>query len=108
MTIMAQPDMGPELIYRTAHSVVATPSHRNPGIVDFYRVMGSMDAAEARRIVTARHIDLLVVCRAMSIETNATMPFLYTQLLRGDPPDWLETVRLPIHVGIDFAVFRVR
>lgn len=107
LTILAQPDLGPELLYRTRHNVVATPSHRNPGILVFSRALGATDDRQARRIIAERGIDRIIVCRGMHFEADPNRRILYERLLESTPPDWLELVKLPLHVSFDYFVYRV-
>jgi len=108
LTILAQPGMGPELLYRTRHDVVATPSHRNPGIIAFNRILGTTEDADARRMIAARKVDVIAICRGIPVKTNAPKPILYQRLRDNRPPDWLTQVRLPMHVSFDFALYRIR
>lgn len=99
-TIQAFMDIGPELLYRTHHSVVGTPYHRNSdGIYDGYRMLATDDDGAARALAERRGIDLVLLCG-----TPAEQAFyaaadgkenLYSRLAAGSPPDWLAEVALP-------------
>ena len=106
--ILAQPDIGPELLFRTRHHVVATPSHRNPGVVAFVKAVGSEDEAVAKKFLFKRKVSLLILCHSMPVDPNTSRSILYFNVLNGVLPDWLIPLRLPIHIGIDYSVFRVR
>lgn len=108
LTILAAPDMGPELLYRTGHKVVATPSHRNPGAIDFYRVLGAQRDDDALRLIQERDVDLIVVCRRLPVNVIGADSVLYVRLLDGQAPAWLANVRLPIDVASYYRVYRVR
>jgi len=112
LTILTSIDLGPELLYRTPHRVIATPNHRNAnGIYDTYKALsGSADTA--RQIAYDRRVDLVLLCRAQG-ESDiyagiAGAEGLYEQLQRGQPPDWLAPVTLPDTVSTRFLLFRVR
>jgi len=90
--LLAQVDLGPLLLYRTSHSVVATPYHRNAdGILDSQRIMTISDTAEARRLIAERGIDVVVPC---GFGAPADEESLVALLRRGVVPDWL--VRRPL------------
>jgi hypothetical protein len=98
-TVLAHVDLGPLLLYRTADSVVATPYHRNwQGILDWQRVMTTRDPDEARHIIMARGIDVVVACggappQAAGVSNGGTR---FGDLLRTGPvPEWLDRVPVP-------------
>ncbi|GAB4392459.1 MAG: hypothetical protein Tsb0032_08140 [Kiloniellaceae bacterium] len=99
-TILTFLDIGPELLYRTPHEVIATPYHRNgDGIYDSHRIMTSRDDGEARRLMARRGIDLVLLCqlpaeRAFFSDGEGDNT-LYRRLDAGDPPTWLTPVPLP-------------
>ena len=97
-TIFAPLDIGPSLIERSHHAVVATGHHRAQAamhdVIDGF--LG--DEASARETVTRHGAGLIVVC------TDLFEPALYTahapdglmaQLLAGAAPAWLE----PVDIG---------
>jgi len=95
--VLAQVFAGPEILYRTDHSVIATPYHRNFAATRAsLGIMAATDFDEARRIVADRGIGLLAVCPAetwyprVPPDSDGT---LYAALQAGSPPDWLR--RLP-------------
>lgn len=99
-TILTFLDIGPELLYRTHHAVIATPYHRNgDGIYDSYRIMTTQDEDEARRLMAQRGIDLVLLCELPAERAffagNQPGNSLYRRLDAGTPPAWLETVQLP-------------
>ena len=60
--IAAMIDYGPELLYRTEHSVLSTPYHRNTaGILDASELFGSPDGARSKAIIAERRIELLLI-----------------------------------------------
>ncbi|MDP6563321.1 MAG: hypothetical protein QF578_00690 [Alphaproteobacteria bacterium] len=103
---------GSELLYRTRHSVVATPYHRNTaGMVDTIQLLRASDPAAAQAIVERRRADLILICPESPEATNyrrTDPPSLLAQLEAGAPPDWLVPVALPPALAADFRLFQVR
>lgn len=103
---------GPELLFRTRHSVLAGPYHMNvEGNLDALRFFTAVDAAEAEAIARRRKADMVVLCdmpsqlRAYRSE-NPTQAIFVQQLIAGQIPDWLKPVQSP-QFG-DLRVFQVR
>lgn len=96
-TVLSSINHGPELLYRTRHSVVATPYPRNArGQIDAYRIYSATDFEEARRLIEARRIDLIVTCvhRPMYLHLSGEPDMLDSRLRRGERPGWLQPVEL--------------
>jgi hypothetical protein len=105
--IMAPIDLGAHLLLYTPHEVVAAPYHRNQqGVRDTFRFIND-PIADARAILDARGIGLVVLCPAMAelkgLPSRADDSFatLYAQ---GRLPAWLHDVSLP---GATLQVFAV-
>lgn len=103
---------GPELLYHTPHSVVATPYHRNTaGIVDTIEFLRSTTDSEPRALIAARAIDLVLICpgdpEAGNYRTKTGAPTLLMRLEAGRPPPWLAAVSLPSELAQKFKLFRV-
>ena len=111
-TILAFMDIGPELLYRTRHRVIATPYHRNGnGIYDGWRMLASPDSATARALAGERGVDLVLLCGLPS-ERVFYAPAegsenLYSRLEAGNPPEWLEAVELPPAIAGEAKLYRV-
>jgi hypothetical protein len=110
-TIATFLDFGPELLYRTPHRVLAGPYHRNDeGIMDSWRLFTTTEEAEARRLVEARQVELLLLCPARDENYYGRVegPTLYRDLRSGSPPPWL--TRRPLESELDeaFLLFEVR
>jgi len=109
-TILAHVDLGPLLLYRTNHSVVATPYHRNwQGILDWEKIMNAQDPEQARRLVLARGIDVVVVCGAdtPAADTAAGGPPTFAALLHsGTTPGWLHPVEVA-HASPGLRIYEV-
>lgn len=96
--IMTPIDLGAHMLLYTPHSVVAAPYHRNQqGLRDAFRFFND-PIAEARTILDARGIGLVVICPQMAemqgLEDRASDSFvnLYAS---NSLPDWLADVSLP-------------
>ena len=111
-TILAFMDIGPELLYRTHHRVVATPYHRNSdGIYDGYRMLATADAAAAHDLIRQRGVDLVLLChtpaeRAFYAASHGEEN-LYARLNGNAPPDWLAAVELPAPLQAQAQLYRV-
>ncbi len=104
-------DFGPEILYRTRHEVVATPYHRNTGLLDTYDVFSATDDRTARQIVERRGIDLVLIC-SLNAEAARYLapdgaPTLYRRLDEGEPPGWLRALPLPAPLGDAYRLFEV-
>lgn len=105
--------LGPVLLYRTRHSVVTTPYHRNaPGLIDAAAVWGATtDDAAARAVVERRGVGLLLVCRNVGKNfwpaEDTRGETLHARLLAGETPDWLTPIELP-PAAAAFGLYAVR
>jgi hypothetical protein len=112
-TILALIDSGPELLYRTQHSVLSIPNHRyQPGFAAGYRVMTASDFAAAERGLRAAGVDLVLVC-PNSVEnwfysTESDARTLSEALQAGDPPGYLSQVVLPEPLNRQFMLYALR
>ena len=111
--IAAMIDHGPELVYRTKHSVLAGPYHRNrQGILDNHRIIAAADAADSRRLIARRGVGLVLLCPLESERkvflTGTAGTTLYQQLIEGNPPSWLRQVELPASLAEYFRLYEVR
>ena len=108
-------DFGPELLYRTRHSVVATPYHRNSqGIGDSYRALTTEDEALSERLLRRRGVDIVLLCPTATernffgASPGPESARLYDRLARADGPAWLEPIILPEDLsGESFRLYRV-
>lgn len=106
-------DHGPEILYRTRHSVVGAPYHRNgDGIWDSYRLLAATDDAESRAIVERRDIGIIVICPSVAerrfYSDDDEPNRLYSRLLADNPPDWLTPVPVDREATSGFRVYTVR
>lgn len=110
LTIAAHVDFGPELLYRTPHRVLATPYHRNPGVVAAHRLLTSRDPEISRTMARRRGVDLVLLCPSADRTFFDTTPgdgSLYRRLLEGNPPDWALERRLPPDLARGFTLYSV-
>jgi len=104
-TILAFMDFGPEILYRSSHRVVATPYHRNTGIVDSHRILSTMTPGEARMALRRREVDIVLLCPARDrgffsgTEGSSDQETLYARLTNSDPPSWLRRLPVPRETG---------
>ena len=91
LTIAAPINLGPEILFRTHHTVLAASYHRNVrGIADIRRIFAGTEA-QARATATARDVDAIIFC-GMYTDAMAypdRQGFLSERLGNADPPDWL-------------------
>ena len=112
-TILALIDFGPELLYRTRHSVLAIPNHRRqPGFTAGYRIMTASDFAAAERGLRSAGVDLVLVCpnsaESWFYNTEAGAKTLSQALQAGDPPGFLSRVALPEPLNGQFKLYALR
>jgi len=102
---------GPELLFRTNHSVLSPPYHMDvEGNLDATRFFSTPYAEEAEAIARRRHVDLVVACRyisefylrpviskmlAKSDDTKDFAPHFILQLMTGKTPAWLRRADIP-------------
>jgi hypothetical protein len=109
--IVASPDLGPELLWRTHHAVLASPYHRNAtGMLDAHAVLAATDDAAARSVMARRGARWVLICPISAAERNffeAGAASLYARLARGEVPLWLAAEPLPGAVD-SFRLYRLR
>ena len=92
-TIAAHVNLGPAIVFRTPHAVLAAPYHRNSGTLVVRDAMNATDPDQSRRLLAARGADLVLVCRdhddSLFRREVRGQPTLYGRLLSGQPPPWL-------------------
>ncbi|MEH6626073.1 MAG: hypothetical protein V7739_06510 [Motiliproteus sp.] len=102
--IAADTNLGPTILARTGHSVLAAPYHRNQqGMLKLHKLLNSRDDNEALSLTKQFGIDYVLVV-AGSGATGGS-PF-FQRLQQHKPPVWLEALaieRLP-----DVRLFQVK
>lgn len=101
-TIAAPIDLGPAILLRTPHRVLAAPYHRNvAGLVDHRLVFGG-DEAVALDTIGRRKVDAVLFCSRHA--SNTAFPgeagFLNERLSAGDPPPWLAPLVREAGIGL--------
>ncbi len=104
-------DMGPYLLARTHHSVLAAPYHRlGESMLDLSRMLTS-PPDQARDLMARRGVRYVLYCKGMA--TPATLAgkappgnALWFRLVEDRPPAWLEPVDLGRNVPLH--LYRVR
>jgi hypothetical protein len=99
-TVMTFADYGPELLYRTGHSVLSIPNHRpQPGFTATYLVLTRASEALARSMLAEHGVDWILLCPS-AVERSVFAPdgsddTLYARLVERAPPPWLQPLLLP-------------
>ena len=102
---MAFADYGPELLYRTGHSVLSIPNHRpQPGFAATYRVLTAPADADGASHSGGHRVDLILLCpseveRSIFTPPAAAAATLYERLVDGAPPAWLRPLPLRGRAG---------
>jgi hypothetical protein len=92
--VMAPIDLGSHLLLYTRHAVVAAPYHRNQqGVLDAFRFF-NRPIDQAREILRARGVGLVVICPAMpEVRGIVGGSDSFVSLFAADRlPDWLHDV----------------
>ena len=107
-TVLADADVGPEIMYRTRHRVIATPYHGNASALHYlFNTMAATDHDVVRRRLADRSVGLILVCSTRPdlmrpLETGASF---YDALVTGPPPDFLRAV--PLAGSTDLLLYQV-
>lgn len=101
--LFAPLDLGPDLLKRTPHSVLATGHHRNNAIMAqvLNGFLAPSDRAEA--LVRAQHTPVVVACPGANEFRNLMLhpgPSLAKDLDANRPPPWLEPIPLGPNTGL--------
>jgi hypothetical protein len=111
-TILALTDFGPELLYRTKHSVYSIPNHRfQRGFTDGYHILSASTDEEALKIIRQRRVDLILLFPPVENYFYAREDgrnTFYEKLSTGKIPSWAREVRLPDDICEDFRLYEVR
>ncbi|MGD9812292.1 MAG: hypothetical protein AB7U35_13340, partial [Sphingobium sp.] len=96
-TIFAPVDLGPAILQRTPHAVIATSHHRNVEGLSLV-IHAFLDKPEkARTIIDSTRANYLILCPSLN-ETQRYRRIapdgLAARMLKGDIPGWLTPVKL--------------
>lgn len=107
--VAAYINLGPDILFRTDHHVMAAPYHINEaGIEGVYNIFTAPDVAAAQEAVYQNKVDYLVLCPAeLSYwqEVSGKEDIFAAELLAGNVPAWLS--RLPELDGQKAQIFKV-
>lgn len=96
-TLLVHPNLGPQFVALTHHSVVVSAHHRDAeGMRDTLVFMGA-DEETAREILDRRGVTHLALCLENpdpSFAPGQDQP-LYDRIVNGDLPDWLTNITPP-------------
>ena len=111
-TILASPNFGPELLYRTGHRVVSTLHHPNAGgILDSIGILGGNDEAQTLGLIRKRRVDLIMICvhgiGDGYLRGRDDGRILYRRLVDGNLPPWARAVRLPPPLNDAILLFEI-
>jgi hypothetical protein len=107
--ILAPLDIGPDLVYQTPLTVVATGHHR--GAKAMHEVIAAFTGSpeHAHAVVRARGTSYVAMCPDLaepSIYVHHAPNGFAAQLLKGEVPDWLEPIAMA--PGVDFKIWKVK
>ena len=111
--IMSLVYYGPEIIYRSRHSVVGTPYQRNrTGILDTVNFFSDTGGETASGIARQRGLDQVMICLHAGEgkwyrTKDGELDSLYEKLSANDPPAWLSAVTLPDRLSGAFRLYAV-
>ena len=112
--VMAFVDFGPELLYRTPHSVYSIPNHRfQPGFTATYEVMTADSTGRAADLIRENGVELIVVCPDWPLEdhfyggSTGNPDGFYRVLAEGTAPDLLRELQLPDGIARHFRLYSV-
>ena len=111
--LLAFVDSGPELLYRTKHSIYSYPNHRRqPGYTDSYNIFTATDDDTAYALVRKRSVDLILVCpdsvEARFFKGKDDSETFHTRLANGAAPRWLVEASPAAGPPASFKVYEVR
>jgi hypothetical protein len=107
--ILAPLDIGPQLLYETRHTVIATSHHRGQSAMRTVIEIFTAPPETARATLAARGTRYVVVCPGLfepARYAGAAPEGLMAGLVAGRAPAWLEPVPLPREAGL--KVWRIR
>ncbi|MDZ4788358.1 MAG: hypothetical protein SH807_05405 [Blastochloris sp.] len=111
-TILALFDLGPELLYRTHHNVIATPNHRNAdGMIFYYDTLNADPSERIHERLQSRGVSLILLSATSSeksfLAQSGKADTFYHQLMNVAVPPYLKQLTLPAELSSDFKLFRV-
>ncbi len=106
-TILADQDIGPNLLYHTDHNVVVTPYGNSSAFLFMFDTLAETDFEVARTLLAERSVGLILVCPGPQDLTYPLEPegTLYAALIDGTPPDFVHP--MPVAASTDYLLFEV-
>jgi hypothetical protein len=106
-TLLAEQDVGPEVLYRTDLNVVATPYGNEQAFLYTLEVMAERDVDSVPELLARRDVGLILVCpgRIDIMRPEDTSATFYEALVVGPRPDFVQPVPLPEET--DYLLFSV-
>ncbi|MFZ1742135.1 MAG: hypothetical protein WAT93_04735 [Pontixanthobacter sp.] len=107
-TILAPLDVGPSILLKSQHSVLATGHHRAEASMHDVITAFISPADDARAIIRRRSVDYVAMCTDLvepKLYADANPAGLAALLIAGKPPSWLVPVK--IDGPAEFRVWRV-
>ncbi|MCR2832418.1 ArnT family glycosyltransferase [Parerythrobacter lacustris] len=108
-TLFAPLDIGPAILVKSRHAVVATGHHRAETAMHDVIAAFTSDPDEARQIVKRHGGDYIVMCSDLvepRLYASANPQGLMARLLAGNTPGWLEPVAFD--GPAEFRIWKVR
>ena len=110
--IVASPNYGPEIIYRTPHRILGSLLHRNAaGLLDTVAILGGASDAQILPVIRRRQADLILICQDGGSNVYLTLESpkdnLYRRLLANNIPSWLSEIELTGTPEKGFRLFQV-
>lgn len=108
-TLFAPLDIGPAILVKSRHAVVATGHHRAETAMHDVIAAFTSDPDKARQIVERHGGDYIVMCSDLvepRLYASANPDGLMARLLAGNAPDWLEPVAFD--GPEEFRIWKVR
>lgn len=106
-TLLAEQDVGPEIMYRTRLNVVATPYGNEQAFLYTFDVMAERDRTAVREQLDERDIGLILLCpgRLDIMRPENPSGTFYEALVTGRYPDFVRPISLPDET--DYLLFAV-
>lgn len=90
--VMTPIDLGPAVVSRSNHTILAAPYHRNVGAIERATAFWASSPGEAEGMMREMRADLVLVCPGLgelSRHAAHAPGSIAASLLAGEPPDWL-------------------
>jgi asparagine N-glycosylation enzyme membrane subunit Stt3 len=110
--ILAVPEFGPEILYRSPFAVLSIPNHRpQPGFATTIAALAADDDAEAHDLLARHRVAYVMLCpteaEAEYLAQAGDKQTLYRRLVDGAPPPWLRPIDEPAVNRAGLKVFAV-